>query len=138
MEEIQALQRAIEQQTEAAKAQARAELQKTEALQRQIEETQRLREAEEERLTLLEQILAEVQATNEILNSVVSPTLDRNATAIKIILEIQRLIIPKLVIGTQSEEEVKRLVELLKSATSHEINIRSERDTNIQGDVNEY
>jgi hypothetical protein len=135
-QEILELQRAILAQTEAARSQATADLARAEAERLHAEEVRKLREAEEERIKQTEMVLKEIKHTNELIEKVLGPHITSNAAALRIILEIQRIILPRLVDGDHNEAEIVRLMDLIKTIGSYDLNINASRDVNIDGDIN--
>jgi hypothetical protein len=113
-----------------------ADFARAEAERLHAEEVRKLREAEEARIKHTETVLKEIKHTNELIEKVLGPHITSNTAALRIILEIQRIILPRLMDGEHNESEIERLMELIKTIGTYDVNINSNRDVNIHGDVN--
>lgn len=96
---------------EATKAQTRVEEEKQRIDHERIEN-------EKAKLNLLNDILAEVRRTNHGINEELLPAARITNRLMPILLEIQRVVIMRVVSSTNQEDEIKRLKDLIPMLTT--------------------
>lgn len=135
---------------EATEKKTEAEIQRRIAEENKTSELRKLRLAEERKDEILEELLIKIKDLIKILDSLssqthpIAKTIRGYDVKLDVMLEIQRLIIPKLIREGSSDEEIKRLTELLKAIGTSRSDVKvggtdvnadtisSDRDINIR------
>lgn len=113
---------------EATIAQTKAEQERSRLEDERIKIDKERLEGERAKLKMLNEILLEVRKTNENIDSELLPSSKTVAKLMPILLEIQRIVIMKVVSSPNQDEEIRRLKDLL-TAMNNDFNI------SISGDV---
>lgn len=139
---------ALERLIRATEEKTKAEVLRRQAEDQRASEEEKRRIALERRTSVLEELTREVRAAMvliraacELINTKLDPTLHEHSAMLQLLLEVQRLVIPRLIEGGKGQAEVDRLTKLLmeigKRGDSHVSmttgDVDAGRDVHLEG-----